>query len=651
MVAGVVIAPALLMTAVMTGMGGDVSGGACGDVVTASGDSLSSDELSETQLRNAASIVAVGNQRRIPRRGIVVALAAAHQESRFLNYANDGRGGDLRPDQTGIASSQDLPHEAVGSDHGSLGVFQQQWPWWGSMPELMNPATSASKFYERLVAVPGWSTMSVTRAAQAVQRSAYPDAYADDEAVAESLLTGSELTEGSVAQISAAQISRAQGSAAQAAWTGSDDGSLCETDVVEGEVAMPIAASARFTDQQNFGSSGGHWARGHTGTDLSAACGTPVRASTAGTINIETDQSWAGPWLVQVSTGEGRLTTWYAHMQSVDVADGTRVSAGQQIGEVGSLGNSTGCHLHFEVHPRGGSIYEDDVDPSDWLQTHVGSAGQAVQAAASAPSSSLGTSLGASGSSASGSFVLASFNVLGHSHTQPSGHHPGWATGAVRMRGAIALLDRYDVEVVGLQEFQRPQRAALVAIGGDRYAVYSPPGDTDNSIAWRRDRWTFVSADTVPVPYFHGNIRDMPIVRLRNLATGGDAIFVNVHNPADVHGNAARFRAEAVRRELAIMRTLAAQYGVPAFLTGDFNDRANAFCSLTSGGTLSASAGGSHAGRCVPPRQAGIDWIFGTRHTTWAGHSVVRTPKNIAVSDHPLVVARASIGGATGGQR
>ena len=113
------------------------------------------------------------------------------------------------------------------------------------------------------------------------------------------------------------------------------------------------------------------------------------------------------------------------------------------------------------------------------------------------------------------------------------------------MKGAIALLDRYGVEVVGMQELQRPQRTGPGQTAGDRYAVYSPPGDTDNSIAWRRDRWAFVSADTVPIPYFHGNIRDMPIVRLRNLATGGEAIFVNVHNPADVRGNAARFRAEA----------------------------------------------------------------------------------------------------------
>ena len=83
-----------------------------------------------------------------------------------------------------------------------------------------------------------------------------------------------------------------------------------------------------YTDQHNFGNSGGHWARGHTGTDLSAPCGTPVRAASAGTVIIERDQSWAGPWLVQVSTGEGRLTTWYAHMQTVGVTDGQLVRAG-----------------------------------------------------------------------------------------------------------------------------------------------------------------------------------------------------------------------------------------------------------------------------------------------------------------------------------
>jgi endonuclease/exonuclease/phosphatase (EEP) superfamily protein YafD len=143
----------------------------------------------------------------------------------------------------------------------------------------------------------------------------------------------------------------------------------------------------------------------------------------------------------------------------------------------------------------------------------------------------------------------------------------------------------------------------------------------------------------------------MPIVRLRNLASGGDAIFVNVHNPADVRGNAARFRAEALRRQLALMTTLTEQYDVPAFLTGDFNDRADAFCALTVGGTLTASAGGSHNERCVPPKRPGIDWIFGTKHSAWTGHSVVRSPKDGAISDHPLVLARIAMGPSTGAAR
>ena len=142
--------------------------------------------------------------------------------------------------------------------------------------------------------------------------------------------------------------------------------------------------------------------------------------------------------------------------------------------------------------------------------------------------------------------------------------------------------------MVGLQELQRSQRRALTQIAGDRYAVYSPPGDTDNSIAWRRDRWAFVSADTVPIPYFHGNRGTCPSYAFAAWHSGGEAIFVNVHNPADVRGNAARFRREAIRRELAVMRSLASRYDAPAFLTGDLNERRSAFCALTAGGTLTA---------------------------------------------------------------
>jgi murein DD-endopeptidase MepM/ murein hydrolase activator NlpD len=136
----------------------------------------------------------------------------------------------------------------------------------------------------------------------------------------------------------------------------------------KGGVAFPLPKGAGFRDNDNWGHSSGRWARGHTGNDFSVACGTPVLAATAGRIRILTDQSWSGPWLVMVSTGEGRLTTWYAHMEAIGVRPGQRVRAGQPIGLVGTEGNSTGCHLHFEVHPFGGSIYEDNIDPAAWLK-------------------------------------------------------------------------------------------------------------------------------------------------------------------------------------------------------------------------------------------------------------------------------------------
>ena len=136
-----------------------------------------------------------------------------------------------------------------------------------------------------------------------------------------------------------------------------------------GALRFPLPAGTGFVDQHNWGHRSHHWASVHTGDDLSTPCGTPVLAVNDGTVMIRTDQAWSGPWLVMVSTGSGELTTWYAHMQSLGVSDGQQVRAGQQIGVVGQQGNATGCHLHLEVHPQGGSIYADDIDPSAWLHT------------------------------------------------------------------------------------------------------------------------------------------------------------------------------------------------------------------------------------------------------------------------------------------
>ena len=409
--------------------------------------------LTSSQLANAGAVIAAGNDMGIPARGVVVALAVANQESHFTNYANDGQGGDLASSQRGIGASQSLPHEAVGTDHGSLGIFQQQWPWWGSMRDLMTPGKAAEKFYQALLKVPGWQQMPLTRAAQTVQRSAFPDAYADDEPLARQLVGLSSRDSLNTTVVSADLGGGASPSCAA--------GGMAAT----GSVVFPLPSGSQYRDNHNFGRAGGRWASVHTGDDLSVACGTPVLAATAGTVVIRTDQPWAGPRLVQVSTGTGRLTTWYAHMRSVSVQPGQTVTAGQQIGEVGDLGNATGCHLHFEVHPRGGSIYQDDVDPSAWLRAHVGrdlGGGQVARQA--------------SWSGSGAAFTVATFNVLGDSHTRGGGEHAGMASGPVRMRGAVRLLSAYAVDVAGLQELQRSQATAFMQPGRRDLCPVVAPG-------------------------------------------------------------------------------------------------------------------------------------------------------------------------------
>ncbi|GAB3866581.1 hypothetical protein GCM10029963_79910 [Micromonospora andamanensis] len=130
---------------------------------------------SGAQVANATVIVTVGRGRQIPARGYVIALATAMQESTLRNLANSG-----------VPESLALPHEGVGSDHDSVGLFQQR-PGWGSVRDRMTPSYAATKFYEVLARVDGWERMRLTDAAQAVQRSGYPEEYQKWEGDAELL--------------------------------------------------------------------------------------------------------------------------------------------------------------------------------------------------------------------------------------------------------------------------------------------------------------------------------------------------------------------------------------------------------------------------------------------------------------------------------
>jgi murein DD-endopeptidase MepM/ murein hydrolase activator NlpD len=96
----------------------------------------------------------------------------------------------------------------------------------------------------------------------------------------------------------------------------------------------------------------------HDGTDLSAPCGSPIRAAAAGTVVSITYTSAYGNRLI-IDNGRGasgHLVTGYNHAQGYAVGVGDRVAAGQVIGAVGSTGLTTGCHLHFQVWIDGGLV-------------------------------------------------------------------------------------------------------------------------------------------------------------------------------------------------------------------------------------------------------------------------------------------------------
>lgn len=125
-------------------------------------------EMSPEQAANAATISAVGTTRGFPERAVTIALATALQESALRNIDY--------------------------GDRDSVGLFQQRpSKGWGTVEQILDPVYSAGKFYTRLAEVPGYYRLPLTDAAQRVQRSAFPLAYAKhepDATVLSAALTG-----------------------------------------------------------------------------------------------------------------------------------------------------------------------------------------------------------------------------------------------------------------------------------------------------------------------------------------------------------------------------------------------------------------------------------------------------------------------------
>ena len=221
----------------------------------------------------------------------------------------------------------------------------------------MDPRYASRKFYSKLREVEGWETMRLTDAAQAVQRSAFPDAYAKWEGLASEVVNA--LTGGAARAVGDTTGDTFEcagyGTIAASGWTVPAPG--------------PVVSGFRTIDRP-----------GHDGVDIAAERGTPIVAAAGGVVitvecnastgNCDVDGSPSVQgcgWYAEILHADDVITR-YCHMRSRPMVEvGQTVVAGQKIGEVGSSGNSSGPHLHFEVHINRDRSDGGAIDPQPFL--------------------------------------------------------------------------------------------------------------------------------------------------------------------------------------------------------------------------------------------------------------------------------------------
>ncbi len=309
-----------------------------GDPVDPNGEMPSVQAYGKEQMRNAAIIINVGKEMGLPPRAWVIAVATAMQESRLTN----------------------LGHLGARNDHDSQGLFQQRpSAGWGTPAQVRDPEYASRKFYEKLKTVEGWETTSLTRAAQRVQRSAYPNAYAKHETIAAQIVN--LLTNGAAnrAVDSLTAVCAAGNQIAASGWT----------NPVQAVVGSGFRTPGRPT---------------HQGVDLIVGKGAPIVSASSGVVSVvKCDEDSGGRqscnvdgfpgkggcgWMVEI-VHAGNVMTRYCHMvERPTVRIGQQVTAGQNIGRVGSSGNSSGPHLHYEVHMNNDRTSRGAVNPVTFMR-------------------------------------------------------------------------------------------------------------------------------------------------------------------------------------------------------------------------------------------------------------------------------------------
>lgn len=265
-------------------------------------------KLDSSQLKNAATILSTGKSLGASKRDLTIALMTAMQEStlRNINYG----------------------------DRDSLGLFQQRpSQGWGAPEQILDPVYASTKFFKELFKVKDRNNMPLTLAAQAVQRSAFPYAYAKWEGMANAIVNGTTFAGGEMgleAMLKALPTVAGGGKGGKPMTAG--------TYRVSSEYGMrtnPVTGEYKL----------------HNGIDLAAPGGTPIYAVNSGKVLSAGYAGGYGNYVV-IAHPDG-TQTGYAHQSRLNVKAGQQVTKGQHIGAVGTTGNSTGNHLHFQMGRAG----------------------------------------------------------------------------------------------------------------------------------------------------------------------------------------------------------------------------------------------------------------------------------------------------------
>lgn len=252
--------------------------------------------LTNEQLKNAATIIGVGKGMGATNSDLIVSIMTAMQEStlRNLNYG----------------------------DRDSLGLFQQRpSQGWGTPEQIRTPSYAARKFFEHLLAMKGRHKLPLTEQAQRVQRSAYPSAYAKWEQMARAVVSGTSFQP----------------------FGGVGGGGKMRP--VNGPVSRPYALHSNLPRATDFGVG--------VGTPVRSAMNGYVTTSTDLKGSGNGGYRSYGRYVV---VQNGNEKTLYAHLSKRNVGAGSQVRAGQLLGYSGNTGNSTGPHLHFETWKGGKTV-------------------------------------------------------------------------------------------------------------------------------------------------------------------------------------------------------------------------------------------------------------------------------------------------------